>query len=124
MAERSLSVMKKYHLPLFTLVAFLLAGCATTFHPLSLSKIHAGMSMAEVQAILGEPDRVTTDRGMEYLHYLYSEGYNPPLSPDRRMDFEALRQIREDEFERSLKQYHYVVEIKNGRVMHYGHWSD
>lgn len=105
-------------------VAFLLAGCATTFRPWKLSEIHPGMSKADVQLLLGTPDIVTADRGLEYMHYFYSEDLNPPLSPDSPIEFEATQRFRHEEIIRSLKRYHYVIELKNDVVVNYSERSN
>ncbi len=102
----------------------LLAGCATTFRPWSLSKIKEGMDRGQVVHILGEPDFVETRDGAELLHYSYRENYNPPLSTDPIHTSDAGRGFRDRELARSLKEYRYVVKMVGGKVQDYKELAD
>ena len=97
----------------------LLVGCATTFRPWKLSEIQEGMEKAQVVGILGEPDSVETKEGEELLYYAYSEGYNPaPADADIRA-YDANREFREQQLQRSLKEYKYIVTLVDGKVQTY-----
>ncbi len=97
----------------------LLVGCATTFRPWKLSEIQEGMEKAQVVGILGEPDSVETKDGEELLYYTYSEGYNPAPSDADIRAYDANREFREQQLQRSLKEYKYIVTLVDGKVQTY-----
>lgn len=106
------------HLVLVVILA-LLAGCATTFRPWMLSEVQEGMDKDQVIQILGEPDSIDVQDGTELLQYVYSESYNPtsvsgtietPDSPNNLQDWDAAK---------SFKEYKYVVELVDGKVLSY-----
>lgn len=102
----------------------LLAGCATTFRPWKLSEVQEGMDRIQVVQILGEPDFVETKDGAEFLHYTYSEGYNPaPADNDVRLD-DTIRDFRDWEIKQSVKEYKYVVKLVDGKVQSYEELQD
>lgn len=110
--------------PLAVVAALVLAGCTTTFRPWKMSDIKPGMNEADVQLVLGAPDKVTNDQGVEYMHYYYSAGYNPPMTADTAIESDATRKMRDEQIKQGLKQSHYVVELKNGRVIKYEELTD
>lgn len=106
------------HLPL-VIALVLLAGCATSFRPWKLSEVQEGMDRAQVVSVLGEPTSVEMAEGAEYLHYTYSEDYNPtPADMDVRATDSTLS-LREQEVKRSFKEYKYVVKLVDGKVQSY-----
>ena len=111
----------------YTLLALsflLLLGCATTFRPWKLSEIEEGMSRDQVVQILGEPDSVDTKDGADLLHYSYREDYNPPMSADDYNTPDAVLLVEEKQFRRAAKEYHFVVELVDGKVQHYEELTD
>lgn len=101
-----------------------LAGCATTFRPWKLSEVEEGMDRARVVDILGEPDSVEMKDGAEYLHYAYTEDYNPaPANVDIQAS-DTTRAFREQQLKRSLKEYRYAVKLVDGRVQNYKELTD
>lgn len=107
------------HIPLVVALS-LLVGCATTFRPWKLSEIEEGMEKAHVVKVLGEPDSVEAkDDGEELLYYSYHENYNPaPADADLRAA-DANRAFQEQQLERSLREYKYVVTLVDGKVQAY-----
>jgi len=97
----------------------LMMGCATTFRPWKLSEIQEGMDRAQVVQLLGEPDFVDTTDGAEFLHYSYSENYNPPLADDTAYDRRSSIGIQTRPLKPSDKQYRYVVKLVDGKVQDY-----
>lgn len=98
----------------------ILAGCATTFRPWSLSEVTEGMSRSEVIQILGEPDYVFVKDSAEHLRYTYQEDFSPSsisvdIAHDRAIDEQ--RQIRQ--IERSMQILMYDVILVDGKVMNY-----
>lgn len=102
----------------------LLAGCATTFRPWKLSEVEEGMDRGKVVGILGEPDSVETKDGAEFLYYVYSENYNPPPASVDDQGYDANREFREHQLQRSLKEYRYVVKLAGGKVLSYKELTD
>lgn len=102
-------------------VAFILltVGCATTFRPWKLSEVKEGMNMTQVVKLLGEPDSTKIQDGAELLHYSYSEEYNPTPASANTRDSDMSREIREQQFKNSLKEYTYVVTLVDGKVLNY-----
>jgi hypothetical protein len=98
----------------------ILAGCATTFRPWSLSEVTEGMDRSAVIELLGEPDYVFMKDGAEYLRYTYQEDFSPSsmpadLSRDSFMnDTATLMQL-----ERSMEVTVYDVILVDGKVMNY-----
>ncbi len=102
----------------------LLAGCATTFRPWKLSEVEEGMDRGKVVGVLGEPDSVETKDGAEFLYYTYSENYNPPPASVDGQGYDANREFREHQLQRSLKEYRYVVKLADGKVLSYKELTD
>ena len=95
----------------------LLAGCATTFSPWKFGEVEEGMDRGQVVGILGEPDSSEMKDGAEYLHYAYSEDYNPaPANFDIQVD-DSARELRDRQVKRSLKEYKYTVKLVDGKVL-------
>ena len=109
-----------------TLVAtlVLLMGCATTFRPWKLSEITKGMDRAQVIQILGEPTSVEMNNGEEFLYYSYRENYNPPLANDSVHAYEANRNLRTKQIQKSLEESNYFVILLNGKVLNYKEVQD
>ena len=72
----------------------LLAGCATTSK--DFNRLSLGMSKPQVIDILGQPRSTGADAEAEYLHYSLHSGIGTFEEP-------------------------YVVEIRDGKVVKYGH---
>lgn len=104
----------------FAAVLVLLVGCATTFRPWKLSEVQEGMDKSQVVKILGEPDSVEMKEGAEFLHYAYSEDYNPtPASADIQPSDAVALSLRDQEIKKSFKEYRYVVKLVDGKVQTY-----
>ncbi|MCF7817498.1 MAG: hypothetical protein K9M54_06430 [Kiritimatiellales bacterium] len=97
----------------------LVAGCSTTFRPWNLSEIEEGMDRNRVIQILGEPDRVESKDGAEFLYYSYSEDFNAPLADGSTLAYEASRELRQKQINRSLRVYKYSVKLVDGLVQTY-----
>jgi len=102
----------------------LLVGCATTFRPWKLSEVEEGMDRAQVVGILGEPDSVEMKDGAEFLHYTYTEDYNPAPANIDIQATDTTRALREQQFKRSLKEYKYAVKLVDGKVLDYKDLTD
>lgn len=97
----------------------LVAGCATTFRPWSLSEIKEGMDRNQVVSILGEPDRVESKDGSEFLFYSYSEDSTMPLTEEMIQAYEGDRTLRRKQVTRIMKEYNYSVKMVDGKVQTY-----
>lgn len=98
----------------------LLVGCTTTFRPWLLSEIEEGMDRSQVIQILGEPDDAETKDGAEFLHYSYSEDYNPPPADDSIYTPDTInRKFNTQQVQRSFREYKYVVKLVDGKVLDY-----
>ena len=93
----------------------LLVGCATTFRPWKLSEVQEGMERSQVVAILGEPDRVETKNGEEFLYYSYSENYSTPPSDNSLQAYVDDREPRSQ----PIREYIYSVTLVEGKVLSY-----
>lgn len=106
------------HIPLIVALG-LLVGCATTFRPWRLSEIQEGMGKAQVVKILGNPDSIETKNGAEFLYYTYSENHNPaPSDFDTRIS-DVSKNLQDRRFEKSFKEYKFVVILTDGKVQTY-----
>lgn len=99
------------------LALLILAGCATTFKPWSLSKVQEGMEREQVTRILGEPDYTVNKDGAEYLYYTYREDL-PPVS-DVSLETNEGIERRAKAFDRTLKDYKYEVMMVDGKMVNY-----
>lgn len=116
--------MKSMEYIMIGVVLALLAGCATTFRPWKLSEVEEGMDRGQVVGLLGEPDSVEVEDGVEYLHYAYSENYNPePASFDVQAT-DSTRALRDQQLKRSLREYKYAVKMVDGKVQSYKELTD
>lgn len=100
-------------------VLMLVSGCATTFRPWSLSEIKEGMDRSQVVSILGEPDRVESKDGSEFLYYSYSEESTTPLTEEMIQAYESDRTLRRQVASRIMKEYNYSVKMVDGKVQTY-----
>lgn len=108
----------RYYLSLGAVL--ILAGCATTFRPWSLSEVTEGMDRSEVVQILGEPDYVFVKDGAEHLRYIYQENFMPSSMPadiSHNRAFDEQMQIRQ--IERSMQILMYDVILVDGKVLNY-----
>lgn len=105
-------------------VLALLTGCSTTFRPWKLSEVQEGMDKDQVIQILGEPDSVDVKDGVEFLQYTYSEDYNPSSANSDIHSPGSPNDIQEWEVKRSFKEYKYVVELVDGKVLTYKEVQD
>jgi len=88
----------------------LLVGCATTFRPWEFSKVEEGMDRAQVEKILGDPSRVESKDGAEFLYYSYYQDYDPsPVSG-------SSGGIQANQAKRSMQTQNYVVKMVGGKV--------
>ena len=94
------------HISCVALLFALLFGCATTFRPWEFSKVEEGMDRAQVEKILGEPNRVESKDGAEFLYFSYNQDYDP-------ISGEA---IQAKQAKRSMKTQNYVVKMVDGKV--------
>lgn len=85
---------------LLTLVALLLAACATAH---KISAVHIGMTKQEVVAVMGAPTSTSARGSTEYLNY-------------------ALSETDDDAFRGWTKPY--FVRLVNGKVDAYGRMGD
>ena len=98
----------------------ILAGCATTFRPWSLSEVTEGMGRSEVVQILGEPDDVFEKDGAEYMRYTYQEDFIPYSMPaDITHDRPINDQMHATQIERSMQVLVYDVILVDGKVLNY-----
>jgi outer membrane protein assembly factor BamE (lipoprotein component of BamABCDE complex) len=116
--------MKPLKCIVFVVTLVLLSGCTTTFRPWLLSDVQEGMDRAQVEAILGTPDSVTMQDGAEYLHYIYSEGYNPSLSSSSALAYDANAEFQVREIKESFKEHRYAVKLVDGKVLSYKEEQD
>ena len=84
----------------------LLVGCATTFRPWEFSEVKEGMDRAQVVKIIGEPNRVESKDGAEFLYYSYHQDYDPI----------SRESIQVQQAKRSMKTQNYVVKMVDGKV--------
>lgn len=77
------------------------------------------MGRSRVVQILGEPDRAEFKDGAEFLYYSYSEDFNTPLADDSTLAYEASRELRQRQINRSLRVYKYSVKLVDGQVQTY-----
>jgi len=89
-----------------TLIAVLLAGCATSSQV--INKVKLGMTKAEVIEIMGQPKSTRANREAEYLVYKLREGITKP--------FTTLGPVSIEE--------EYFVKLVDGRVESYGRVGD
>lgn len=94
------------HISCVALLFALLVGCATTFRPWEFSKVEVGMDRSQVEKILGEPSRVESKDGAEFLYYSYNQDYDP-------ISGEA---IRANQAKRSMKTQNFEVKMVGGKV--------
>jgi hypothetical protein len=80
-----------------------LTGCTTVHNSRLLNRISIGMTKPEVIGVMGQPDSVAAQSGVEYLRY---DLYPPPPY------WEAARKEA------------YFVRIVNGKVESYGRMGD
>jgi hypothetical protein len=116
--------MKRMKHAVWAVALAVLAGCATTFRPWSLSEVATGMSRAQVIQILGEPDSAETDEEVEILHYTYMENYNPPLTDDSVHANTAGSRRWDRQMERAFREYRYAVKLVDGKVQNYKEVTD
>lgn len=90
----------------FVALFALLVGCTTTLRPWKFSEVKVGMDSAQVVKIIGEPDRVESKDGAEFLYYSYHEDYDPGSG----------ERIQEQQAKRSMKTQNYVVKMVDGKV--------
>ena len=90
----------------FVAVLVLLIGCATTFRPWEFSKITEGMDRVQVVKILGEPNRIESKDGAEFLYYSYHEDYDPVAGEG----------FQEHQAKRSMTTQNYVLKMVDGKV--------
>ena len=114
-----LTHMKSIKTIVFSVVLALLFGCTTSFRPWLLSDVKEGMVREQVVSILGEPDSVSAQDEVEYLYYIYAEGYNPSLSNDTALGYEADSDFRIEQVKESFKEHKYVVKLVDGKVQSY-----
>lgn len=95
----------KYILSCGSLIALLL-GCATTLKPWVFHEVKEGMDRAQVEKLIGEPDRVESKGEAEFLYYSYHEDYNPATGAG----------IQGHQAKRSMKTRNYVVKMVDGKV--------
>ena len=84
----------------------LLVGCATTIRPFTFEQVAVGMDKDQVENLIGEPDRVESKDGAEFLYYSYYEDYDP----------EDGRGIKTQRATRSMKTRNYVIKLVGGKV--------
>ncbi len=94
------------HIVLFVAVFALLVGCTTTFRPWEFDEVKEGMDRAQVVKLFGEPDRVESKDGAEFLYYSYHKDYNPMSGEE----------IQGHQASQSMKTQNYVVEMVDGKV--------
>ena len=100
--------------------ALLLAGCATTFRPWTLSEVTEGMDRDRVIQLLGEPDYVFAQDGAEHLRYTYQEDFAPSSMPvDISYERDIDRKIQAMQIERSMQVLEYDVILVDGKVLNY-----
>ena len=101
-----------------SVVALILAGCATTFKPWKLSDVQEGMEREQVVKILGAPDRTETKDGAEYLYYSYQEsmGAVGDLSTETTTA-ELDKRIRATTS--YTETYRYEIMIVDGKLVNY-----
>jgi hypothetical protein len=98
----------------------ILAGCATTFRPWSLSEVTEGMDRDRVIQLLGEPDYIFVKDGAEHLRYTYQEDFIPssmPVDMAYERDLDQKRQAMQ--LERSMQVLEYDVILVDGKVLNY-----
>lgn len=95
----------KYNLLCGSLIALLL-GCATTLKPWVFQEVKEGMDRTQVVKLIGDPDRVESKDGAEFLYYSYHDDYNPASGTG----------IQEHQAKRSMKTRNYVVKMVDGKV--------
>ena len=103
----TLSRMKTIKHISFVVLLALLAGCATTFRPWEFTEVKEGMDRAQVVKIIGEPNRVESKDGAEFLYYSYHEAYDP-TSDDG---------LQDSQVKRSMKTRNYIVKMVDGKVL-------
>lgn len=84
----------------------LLVGCTTTIRPYTFEQVTVGMDKAQVEKLIGEPDRVESKDGAEFLYYSYHEDYDPGSSGG----------IQAQQAKRSMKTNNYVIKLVDGKV--------
>ncbi len=84
----------------------LLVGCATTIRPYTFEQVSEGMDQAQVENLIGKPDRVESKDGAEFLHYSYHEDYDPGSNSG----------IQTQQAKRSMKTRNYVIKMVDGKV--------
>ncbi len=94
------------NISLFVALITLLLGCATTFRPWEFSEVKEGMDRAQVVKLFGEPDRVESKEGADFLYYSYHEDYAPASEEG----------IQGHQARRSMKTQNYVVKLVDGKV--------
>ena len=110
-----LSVMKTIRIIISVAVAFLIAGCATTFKPWKLSEVNEGMERDQVVKILGAPDYAVNKDGAEYIYYTYREELAP--MSDVSLETEAGIERRVEKFNRTLKENKYEIKLVDDKVV-------
>ncbi|RLA58273.1 MAG: hypothetical protein DRQ89_15555 [Epsilonproteobacteria bacterium] len=90
----------------FVVLLALLVGCATTFRPWEFTNVKEGMDRAQVVKIIGEPDRVESKDGAEFLYYSYHEAYDPTSENG----------LQASQVKRSMKTRNYIVKMVDGKV--------
>jgi outer membrane protein assembly factor BamE (lipoprotein component of BamABCDE complex) len=110
-----LSTMKTMRTIMSVAVVCLVAGCATTFKPWKLSEVQEGMERDEVVKILGAPDYTVNKDGAEYIYYTYREELAPMSEVSLETDAGIERRV--EEFNRTLKEGKYEIELIEGKVV-------
>ncbi len=85
----------------------LLVGCTTTIRPYTFEQVTVGMDKAQVEKLIGEPDRVESKDGAEFLYYSYHEDYDPTGLDGG---------IQAQQAKRSMKTHNYVIKLIDGKV--------
>jgi outer membrane protein assembly factor BamE (lipoprotein component of BamABCDE complex) len=105
-------------------VVALLAGCTTTFRPWLLSDVKEGMDKEQVISILGDPDSSERKDGAEYLYYLFTEGYNAPLSGDNLIFDDSNHSIQREAIKQGFDEHKYAVKFVDGKMQSYKEIQD
>jgi outer membrane protein assembly factor BamE (lipoprotein component of BamABCDE complex) len=119
-----LTPMKSIKYVLFGVALALVFGCTTTFRPWLLSDVKEGMDREQVVTILGAPDSVSTQDEVEYLYYIYTEGYNPSLANGSARAYEADSEFKVQQIQQSFKEHKYAVKLVDGKVQSYKQVQD
>jgi outer membrane protein assembly factor BamE (lipoprotein component of BamABCDE complex) len=104
------------HLPVIVTL-MIMAGCATTFKPVSLQEVTPGMTQEQVVALLGDPNTTSREGESVTLHYDYIEGIDQNTFDSTIEGDHASSKRMERNLERQTRVQRFEVHLLDGKVV-------